>query len=62
MAQGRKEPHVVIEFKEKSVQGVEEVKPLILNATNRKALKKLMEQIRQKRWRGSRYSYILTRK
>lgn len=40
LAQGRKEPHVVIEFKEKSVKGVEEVKPLILNATNRKALKK----------------------
>ena len=37
---GRKEPHVVIKFKEKSVPGVEEVKPLILNATNRKALKK----------------------
>lgn len=38
---GRKEPHVVMKFKEKSVAGVEEVKPLILNATNRKTLKKL---------------------
>lgn len=40
LAGGRKEPHVVIMFKEKTVPGVEEVKPLILNATNRKALKK----------------------
>ena len=40
LAQGRKEPHVVVRFKEKAVKGVEEVKPLILNATNRKALKK----------------------
>ena len=40
LAQGRKEPHVIIRFKEKSIPGVEEVKPLILNATNRKALKK----------------------
>lgn len=40
LAGGRKEPHVVIKFKEKAVPGVEEVKPLILNATNRKALKK----------------------
>ncbi|MBW7573888.1 hypothetical protein [Caproiciproducens faecalis] len=38
---GRKEPHVVVKFKERSVPGVEEVKPLILNATNRKALKKM---------------------
>ena len=58
LAQGRKEPHVVIRFKEKSVQGVEEVKPLILNATNRKALKRLMEQIRRKCWRGNRYNYM----
>lgn len=38
---GRKEPHVVVKFKEKRVPGVDEVKPLILNATNRKTLKKL---------------------
>jgi len=38
---GRKEPHVVMKFREKTVPGVEEVKPLILNATNRKTLKKL---------------------
>lgn len=38
---GRKEAHVVIEFREKKVPGVDEVKPLILNATNRKTLKKL---------------------
>lgn len=38
---GRKEPHVIIRFREKSVPGCEEVKPLILNATNRKTLKKL---------------------
>lgn len=37
---GRKEAHVVIRFKEKSVAGCAEVKPLILNSTNRKALKK----------------------
>ena len=40
LAGGRKEPHVIIRFKEKTVKGVEEVKPMILNATNRKALKK----------------------
>ena len=38
---GRKEAHVVIKFREKKVPGVDEVKPLILNATNRKTLKKL---------------------
>ena len=38
---GRKEHHVVMKFKERSVPGIEEVKPLILNATNRKALKKM---------------------
>lgn len=38
---GRKEAHVVVKFKEKRVPGVDEVKPLILNATNRKTLKKL---------------------
>jgi len=38
---GRKEHHVIMKFKEKNVPGVEEVKPLILNATNRKTLKKL---------------------
>lgn len=38
---GRKENHVVVKFREKSVPGVDEVKPLILNATNRKTLKKL---------------------
>lgn len=38
---GRKEEHVVVAFREKSVPGVDEVKPLILNATNRKTLKKL---------------------
>ena len=38
---GRKESHVVMRFREKTVPGVEEVKPLILNATNRKTLKKL---------------------
>jgi hypothetical protein len=38
---GRKEPHVVVKFTEKRVPGVDEVKPLILNATNRKTLKKL---------------------
>lgn len=38
---GRKENHVVMKFREKQVPGCEEVKPLILNATNRKTLKKL---------------------
>jgi len=38
---GRKEHHVLIKFKEKSVPGVEEVKPMIVNSTNRKTLKKL---------------------
>lgn len=38
---GRKEHHVLLKFKEKSVRGIEEVKPLILNATNRKTLKKV---------------------
>lgn len=38
---GRKENHVVMKFVEKQVPGVDEVKPLILNATNRKTLKKL---------------------
>lgn len=38
---GRKETHVVVKFREKQVPGVDDVKPLILNATNRKTLKKL---------------------
>lgn len=38
---GRKEHHVIVKFKEKRVPGVDEVKPLILNATNRKMLKKI---------------------
>jgi hypothetical protein len=38
---GRKENHVILKFREKQVPGVDEVKPLILNATNRKTLKKL---------------------
>lgn len=38
---GRKENHVVMKFREQQVPGVDEVKPLILNSTNRKALKKL---------------------
>jgi hypothetical protein len=40
LAGGRKENHVVLKFKEKSVPGCDEVKPMILNSTNRKALKK----------------------
>ncbi|MEG1558206.1 MAG: hypothetical protein RR058_08005 [Oscillospiraceae bacterium] len=39
--QGRKEHHVLLQFEEKSVVGCKEVKPLILNSTNRKTLKKL---------------------
>ncbi len=38
---GRSEHHVLLKFKEAHVHGVEEVKPLILNATNRKTLKKV---------------------
>ncbi|MEG2000528.1 MAG: hypothetical protein RR053_03930 [Evtepia sp.] len=38
---GRSEEHVIVRFKEKAVHGVAEVKPLILNATNRKTLKKV---------------------
>ena len=38
---GRKEHHVLLKFKEPRVPGVEEVKPMILNATNRKTLKKV---------------------
>jgi len=38
---GRKEEHVLLKFKETHVNGVEEVKPLILNSTNRKTLKKV---------------------
>ena len=38
---GRKENHVLMKFREKQVPGVDDVKPMILNSTNRKALKKL---------------------
>ncbi len=38
---GRKEDHVLLYFAEKSVQGMSEVKPLVLNATNQKTLEKL---------------------
>ena len=38
---GRKEEHVVLQFAEKSVPGMSEVKPLVLNATNQKMLEKL---------------------
>jgi hypothetical protein len=38
---GRKEDHVVMRFAEKSVPGMDEVKPLVLNATNLKSLEKL---------------------
>ena len=38
---GRKEDHVVLRFVEKSVPGMSEVKPLVLNATNQKTLEKL---------------------
>lgn len=38
---GRKEDHVVMRFAEKSVPGMDEVKPLVLNATNQKTLEKL---------------------
>lgn len=38
---GRKEDHIVLRFCEKSVAGMSEVKPLVLNATNQKALEKL---------------------
>lgn len=37
---GKAEQHIVIEFKERTVNGVE-AKPMILNATNRRTLKKL---------------------
>ena len=38
---GRKENHVLMKFREKQVPGVDDVKPMILNSTNRKTLKKL---------------------
>lgn len=38
---GRKEEHVVLQFKERQVAGMCEVKPLVLNATNQKTLEKL---------------------
>lgn len=38
---GRKEDHVVLKFAEKTVDGMCEVKPLVLNATNQKTLEKL---------------------
>lgn len=38
---GRKEHHVVLKFKESRVTGIDEVKPMILNSTNRQALKKV---------------------
>ena len=38
---GRKEDHVLLGFSERSVPGVDEVKPLVLNATNQKTLEKL---------------------
>ena len=37
---GRKENHVVMKFREQQVPGVDEVKPLILNSTNRKNAEK----------------------
>lgn len=51
---GRKEPHVVVKFKEKKVPGVDEVKPLILNATNRKTLKKIYGDDSAKALEGKR--------
>jgi len=51
---GRKEPHVVVKFREKKVPGVDEVKPLILNATNRKTLKKLFGDDSAKTLEGKR--------
>lgn len=38
---GRKEEHVLLRFQEKSVSGLSDVKPLLLNATNQKTLEKL---------------------
>ena len=38
---GRKEDHVLLRFQERSVPGMDEVKPLVLNATNQKTLEKL---------------------
>lgn len=38
---GRKEEHVLLSFREKSVDGMCEVKPLVLNATNQKTLEKM---------------------
>lgn len=38
---GRKENHVLMKFRERQVPGVDDVKPLILNSTNRKTLKRL---------------------
>lgn len=38
---GRKEEHVLLNFAERSVPGMTEVKPLVLNATNQKTLEKL---------------------
>lgn len=51
---GRKEPHVVVRFRETKVPGVDEVKPLILNATNRKTLKKLFGDDSAKTLEGKR--------
>ena len=38
---GRKEEHIILQFREHNVSGMGEVKPLVLNATNQKALEKL---------------------
>lgn len=38
---GRKEEHLLLSFQEKSVPGMDEVKDLVLNATNQKTLEKL---------------------
>ena len=38
---GRKEDHYVLSFKEKTTDGILNVKPLIINATNKKTLKAL---------------------
>ena len=38
---GRKEEHVLLSFSERAVPGMDEVKPLVLNATNQKTLEKL---------------------
>lgn len=41
---GRKEHHVVLKFVERAVPGIDEVKPMILNTTNRATLKKIYGQ------------------